>query len=211
MIPTHHKRVFADTERGRISITSFCSPEAIESLAFKRAFGMHPYYNPIVSTKQSLIQAANDADANVTIAATDDGDIVGFGILTYPGPEERWHRVGDRLMMEVAVIEVSRPWRSMGLSRKILAMVLDHPLKEDRIYYMVGYSWTWDLDGSAMAAMDYREMMIHLFSVFGFEVLQTNEPNVVLRPENLFMARIGKNISEANQKRFKQVRFNLDL
>jgi acetoin utilization protein AcuA len=90
-------------------------------------------------------------------------------------------------------------------------MVLDHPLKEARIFYMVGYSWTWDLDGSLMAAMDYREMMIHLFSVFGFEVLQTNEPNVLLRPENLFMARIGKNISEANQKRFKQVRFNLDL
>ncbi|MFH1982836.1 MAG: hypothetical protein ABIL58_13420 [Pseudomonadota bacterium] len=211
MIPTHQNRVFVDTERGRISLTSFCRPEDIRLLAFKRAFGTHPHYNPIVSKKQSLIQAAGDADANVTIAAADDGDIVGFGILAYPHPEERWHRVGDRIMMEVAVIEVSRPWRSMGLSQKILAMVLDHPLKEDRIIYMVGYSWTWDLDGSAMATMDYREMMIHLFSVFGFKVLQTNEPNVMLRPENLFMVRIGKNISEEIRIRLKRVQFNLDL
>lgn len=211
MTPTHQKRAFLQTTRGRVSLTSFCSPEDIEALAFKRAFGKHPHYNPIVSTKESLVRAAGGSDANVTIAATDDGDIVGFGILTYPAPEERWHRVGNQIMMEVAVIEVSRPWRSMGLSGKILSMVLDHPLVEDRIFYMVGYSWTWDIEGSKMATMEYREMMIHLFSAFEFKVLQTNEPNVMLRPENLFMARIGRNISDAIRRRLKMVQFNMDL
>lgn len=211
MTSPSQKRVFVDTQRGRIAITSFCRPEDIQGLAFKRAFGTHSHYNPIISTKQSLIRAAVEPDANVTVAATDDGDIVGFGILAYPRPEERWHRVGDRIMMEVSVIEVSRSWRSMGLSRKILAMVLDHPYREERILYMVGYSWTWDLDGSAMATMDYREMMIHLFSSFGFRVLQTNEPNVMLRPENLFMARIGQHISQDIRQRLKRVQFNLDL
>ena len=211
MTRTHQKRTFVHTIHGRISLTSFCTSEDIHSLAFKRAFGKHAHYNPIVSTKESLVRAAESADANVTIAATDDGDIVGFGILAYPAAEERWYRVGDRVMMEVAVIEISRPWRSMGLSAKILSMVLDHPFKEDRIFYMVGYSWTWDLDGSTMATMDYREMMIHLFSSFGFKVLQTNEPNVMLRPENLFMARIGLNISDDIRRRLKMVQFNLDL
>jgi len=74
---------------------------------------------------------------------------------------------------------------------------------------MVGYSWTWDLEG--ISAMDYRDMLISIFSQQGFETFQTNEPNIMMRPENLFMARIGGKISEPIRKRFKQVRFNLDL
>ena len=211
MTPIHQKKAFLKTTRGRISLASFCSPEDIGNLAFKRAFGKHPHYNPIVSTKEGLARAAGTPDANVTVAATDDGDIVGFGILTYPAPGERWHRVGGQIMMEVAVIEVSRPWRSMGLSGKILSMVIDHPLAADRIFYMVGYSWTWDMEGSQMGTMEYREMMIHLFSSFDFKVLQTNEPNVMLRPENLFMARIGRNIPDTVRRRLKMVQFNMDL
>ena len=74
---------------------------------------------------------------------------------------------------------------------------------------MVGYSWTWDLEG--ISAMDYRNMLIKIFSQQGFETFQTNEPNIMMRPENLFMARIGVNISEDITKRFKLVRFDLDL
>jgi acetoin utilization protein AcuA len=40
---------------------------------------------------------------------------------------------------------------------------------------------------------------------------QTNEPNILLRPENLFMARLGSNLSQEIQQRFKWVLFNLDL
>ena len=61
-----------------------------------------------------------------------------------------------------------------------------------------------------MSAMAYRNMLIKLGSPYGFRTFKTNEPNVLLRPENLFMARIGANISEEVQKRFKHVRFNLD-
>jgi len=73
----------------------------------------------------------------------------------------------------------------------------------------VGYSWTWDLEG--ISAMEYRNMLISLFSQQGFKTFQTNEPNIMMRPENLFMARIGANISENIRKRFKIVRFDLNL
>ena len=112
-------------------------------------------------------------------------------------------------MMVISVIEVGRPWRSLGISKKILRALVDHPLKEERIFYMVGYSWTWDLEG--ISAMDYRNRLISLFFQQGFKTYQTNEPNVKMRPENLFMARIGANISEDIIKQFKMVRFNLDL
>ncbi len=168
-------------------------------------------YNSILAKKESLIKAASQPDANVTLAFTENKEIIALSILQYSDSSERWLRVGDRIMMEVSVIEVSRRWRSMGIAGELLHSLMQHPLKEDRIFYMVGYSWTWDLNGTVISAAAYREMMTALFSRHGFQVFKTNEPNILLRPENLFMARIGANISEAVQKQFKKVRFNLDL
>ena len=199
------------TGQGVVKIRSFCTPDDIAPLGFKKTFSEFTRYSPIISKKESLAAAANRPDANVTIASTADGQIIGFAILQYPSPDERWIRVGDRIMMEVSVVEVSRAWRGDGIAAKLLELAVDHPLIEDRIFYMVGYSWTWDLDGVKMTVMDYRNMMIHLFSRYGFRICQTNEPNVLLRPENLFMARIGSNLPAEIQQRFKWVLFNLDL
>ena len=209
MSPKNQKRFEWSTRRGKVIINSFCSPDDIASLSFIKAYTKYARYRSIVSKKETLIKAASQPDTNVTLAFTPDGKIIGFGILEYPHPGERWQRVGDRIMMEVSVIEVGRPWRSLGISKKILRFLVDHPLKEGKIFYMVGYSWTWDLEG--ISAMDYRNMMIKIFSQQGFKTFQTNEPNIMMRPENLFMARIGANISESIQERFKQVRFDLEL
>jgi acetoin utilization protein AcuA len=75
---------------------------------------------------------------------------------------------------------------------------------------MVGYSWTWDMEGKQLQPMAYRDMMINLFSPHGFKIFQTNDPNIMLRPENVFMARIGSEVPDNIQKLFKLVRFNMD-
>jgi acetoin utilization protein AcuA len=113
-------------------------------------------------------------------------------------------------MMEVAAVEVSRTYRSLGISSCLLRRIVDHPLREKRIFYMVGYSWSWDLDDTGLDPMAYRSMMVRLFAKEGFQTLQTNEPNVMMRPENLFMARIGSEVGEDTRLRFKRVRFNMD-
>jgi acetoin utilization protein AcuA len=194
-----------------VTISSFCSPHEIESLFFEDAHTKHARYKPIVSEKETLIKAASQQDNNVTLAFTTDGRIIGLGILEYPPPESRWTRVGDRIMMEVSVIQVSRSWRGKGISKEILRTLVDHPLREDRIFYMLGYTWTWDLDGKGMAAAAYRDILIRLFTERGFTIFQTNEPNVMLRTENLFMARIGARISVDIKRQFKMVRYNLSL
>ncbi len=204
----HEKQTVWSTRRGEVIVSPFCGPDEIESLRFIDAYTKYAGYRSIVFKKKTLIEAASRQDTNVTLAFTPDGKIVGFGILEYPRPGERWERVGDRIMMEVSVIEIGRPWRSLGISKKIIRLLVDHPRNEARILYMMGYSWTWDLEGST--TMDYRDMLIGIFSQHGFKTFQTNEPNVMLRPENLFMARIGSNISASARKRFKQVRFDLD-
>ena len=195
---------------GGITIRSFCSPDQIDLLSLKETFVESGRYNPILSKKESLIDAAMQPDANVTLAYTEDKKIIGISILRYPHPDERWSKIEDRVMMEVSVTEVAGMWRLKGIARKLLGLLLDHPLREDRIIYMVGYSWTWDISGTGKSVIEYRDILINLFSQSGFRIYPTNEPNVMMRPENLFMARIGANISENVRKRFKLIRFNLN-
>jgi acetoin utilization protein AcuA len=112
-------------------------------------------------------------------------------------------------MIEVRAIEVCRSRRSGKIAGGILKKMLDYPQVKDKIVYMVGYSWTWDLDWTKKTAREYRRMLINLFEPQGFQEYQTNEPNICLKPENLFMGRIGKNISQVIQDRFKWLRFGL--
>jgi acetoin utilization protein AcuA len=194
----------------KVTIMSFCSPDDIEPLSLKETFVESGRYNPILTKKESLIDAAVMPDANVTLAYTEDKKIIGISILRYPHPDERWSKIEGRVMMEVAVLEVAGKWRLKGISKKLLGILLDHPLQDDRIIYMVGYSWTWDISGAEKSVIEYRNILINLFSHFGFGIYPTNEPNVMLRPENLFMARVGANISESIRKKFKLIRFNLN-
>ncbi len=112
-------------------------------------------------------------------------------------------------MMEVQAIEVCRNWRSFKIAPGLLKMVVGHPQVEEKILYMVGYSWTWDLKGTRKTAQQYRQMLINLFRPHGFKEYQTNEPNICLKSENLFMCRVGNNISQLILDRFKWLRFGL--
>ena len=80
---------------------------------------------------------------------------------------------------------------------------------EDRILYIVGYSWHWDLDETKKTLMQYRDTIVNLLTPLGFRQYPTNEPNVSLRAENLFMARIGANIDRAVKRRFTNLLFGM--
>ena len=57
---------------------------------------------------------------------------------------------------------------------------------------VVGYAWTWDLRGCGLdAARVTAALMARLFEPFGFREHATNEPNLCLKRENLFLTRIG--------------------
>lgn len=201
--------IFLATSLGELRIRSFCTPEDIRQLSFDRQFGTHAHYRSLYTKRDSLERKAEDPDASVVLAIADATHIVGFGVLAYPDPEERWSELQPRVMMEVNAIEVSREWRAKKIAKGIVQMMMVHPLIEEKIAYFVGYSWTWDLDGNRMSAQQYRQMMAKLFEPFGFQEFQTNEPNICLKPENIFMARIGGSISKEVQNQFKWLRFGM--
>lgn len=201
--------IFLATSLGELRIRSFCTPEDIRQLSFDRQFGTHAHYRSLYTKRDSLERKAEQPDTSVVLAIADSTHIVGFGVLAYPDPDERWSGLQPRVMMEVNAIEVSREWRAKKIAKGIIQMMMVHPLIEEKIAYFVGYSWTWDLDGNRMSAQQYRQMMAKLFEPFGFQEFQTNEPNICLKPENIFMARIGEAISRDVQNQFKWLRFGM--
>ena len=192
----------------KITIHSFCKPEEIQRYTFDGQFGMHAQYKSLYTKKESLEKNTSQKNANVTLAI-EGNNIVGFGVLNHPDEGDRWQALEPGLMMEVKAIEVCRRYRSHGIASKILEYLVASPIAEALIIYMVGYSWTWDLDGTGKSALDYRKMLIRLFEPFGLQELQTNEANICLKSENLFMARVGQQVSREKQQEFKWLRFGV--
>ena len=203
------KEIIWHTLKGDVRIRSFCTPEEIRHYTFDKQFGTHAHYRSLYTHRQSLEENAEQPEANIVLAVSRINHIIGFGVLAYPDADERWVELGPGIMMEVKALEVARDMRSAKLAHGLIKMMLAHPKIEDKIIYFVGYSWTWDLDGNHMTALAYRQMMIKLFEPYGFQEFQTNEPNICLKPENLFMGRIGKNISPEMQTNFKWLRFGV--
>ncbi len=209
MTDTQQKKIGRPTAKGRVRIVSHCTPEEIRKYLFDRQFATHARYKSLYTKRESLEEKALQSGTNVTLALSGEGRIIGFGVMAYPEPGERWSQLGCHLMMEIKAIEVSRNWRSAGVARGIIEQMVSDPQVEDIIVYMVGYSWTWDLEGTGKSASEYRRMLFNLFEPYGFNEYETNEPNIYLKPENMLLARIGKNVTPERQKDFKWLRFNI--
>ena len=197
------------TPKGEVSIRSFCNPEEIRKCTFDRQFAFHENYKSLYTSRDLIGKSAEQPDANVVLALAEQNNIVGYAVLAYPDPGERWTELGPGIMMEITAIEVCRSWRSFKIASAILKTLVAYPQVEEKIVYMVGYSWTWDLNGTRKTAQLYRQMLINLFKPQGFKEYKTNEPNICLKSENLFMCRVGNKISQTIRDRFKWLRFGL--
>ena len=197
------------THRADVRIRSFCSAAEIRQCKFDRQFTFYDHYKSLYTSRELLEKPAEESDTNIVLALAEQSHIIGYGVLTYPDPGERWADLGPKIMMEIEAIEVCRDWRSLKIAPCIAKMMVALPQIEEKIVYLVGYSWTCDLKETRKPAQQYRQMFINLFQPHGFEEYRTNEPNVCLKPENLFMCRVGKNITQVILDRFKWLRFGL--
>ena len=197
------------TPKGEVRIRSFCSPEEIRKCTFDRQFSFHAHNKSLYTSRELLEKTAEQPDANIVLALAEHNHIIGYAVLAYPDPGERWAELGPGIMMEVTAIEVCRSWRSFKIASAILKMLVAYPQVEEKIIYMVGYSWTWDLSGTRKTAQLYRQILINLFKPQGFKEYKTSEPNICLKSENLFMCRVGNNVRQVIRYRFKWLRFGL--
>jgi acetoin utilization protein AcuA len=191
-----------------IRVVGFCTPARIRNCSFHSGFGEYARFRSIYTRKETLEEFAAHPGGNVAVALTPRDRIVGFGVLDFPGPDERWSEVGDgRVMIELRALEVCREMRGAGLAPALLKGLLEYPAIEEKIVYLVGYSWTWDLEETASTVHQYRSKLMKLYTAFGFMEYQTNDFNICLRPENFFLARVGREVTDDLRKEFKWICF----
>lgn len=202
------KKVTHETEKGNLTIWSNCRSELFGGLEMDAGLGKFAHYSSIIQKLEAFEAIARRIGGKITLALTEPNIIVGYNACWYPAPDERWSALGD-LMYELAAVEVSRNYRGLSVAAKILELTLDDDFFEDKIAYINGFSWHWDLEGSGLNAAQYRMMMMRLYSPFGFREVYTNEPNIALRDENIMMIRVGGRVSSEDQRRFRYLRFGI--
>jgi len=196
------------TPRGPVRIVPQVRPEQLVSWELDPGIGKFSSYRSILTNKESLAEQAVDPRSNLCLAIHGEKTIVGYCVRRPPSPDERWAKLRPPIMFEVFG-ENARGWRGLGLMKPMLEEVCLEPENEERILYIVAYSWHWDLDYDKKSVQEYRDTIIHLLQPLGFRQYPTNEPNVCLRPENLFMARIGRKVDSEVQRRFTNLLFGI--
>lgn len=202
------KTIVVETPLGSVTIRNNRPPGSMGHLKLEDGLGSFAHYSSIIHNVEAFESIARRDGGRVTLAVAEPNLIVAYGVCYYPDAGERWGALGD-LMYEMAAIEVSRNYRNFAIGRKVMDLVMDDDFFEDKIVYMTGFSWHWDLEGSGLTAPQYRQKMIRLYKPYGFREVYTNEPNIALRAENLMMIRVGSRVSAEDQRRFRYLRFGI--
>ena len=84
------QEIILTTPKGDVRIRSFCSPGEIRKCSFDREFTFHADYKSLYTSRELLEKSAEQIDANVVLALTEQNNISGYGVLAYPDPGERW-------------------------------------------------------------------------------------------------------------------------
>ena len=195
------RRSAFETAAGSLMLHSFCPPSLVASLKAER--GLHAFARVPEREHQLLLGIAERPDCALTLAYTPGGEIVGQVTLA---PADAWWQ-GVANTYELAM-EVSSPWRRLGIARQLLSLTLEHPAVEEMILVAVGLSWHWDLKGSGLSPFRYRSLLAHILEPYHFFECLTDEPNVGLDPANILLVRIGKRVEqEVMDQSFQRMRF----
>jgi acetoin utilization protein AcuA len=200
--------VSINTPKGPVTLHFKASADMVDSLELDPGIGDFCDFCSLLPHKESLANAALDSETNLCLAVSETRRIVAYCLRRPPNCGDRWAEMTPPVLFEI-LAETARGWRAAKLMKALLTLLFSEAGNEKRILYIVGYSWTWDLEETRKDARAYRETLKSLLSPHGFKEYPTNEPNVSLREENLFMARMGQELERSTKKRFTNLLFGI--
>ena len=155
---------------------------------------------------EAILEIA-DLDEGRIIIARDGPHIIGYVTYHYPDELERWSDGNLPYLIELGAVEIALGYRSGGIGKKLIQLTMEDPFVENYIIITTEYYWHWDLKNNSLSVYEYKDIMIKLMASAGFEVYQTNDPEITAHPANTLMARIGKNIKRQQMMEFDKIRF----
>ncbi|MBE3559864.1 MAG: GNAT family N-acetyltransferase [Ktedonobacteraceae bacterium] len=166
-----------------------CSPAFVASLRIDP--GLSTLAHKPEREHQLLLNIARQPAATLALACTPRGEIVGE--LTIAPADSWWSGLHNLYEMG---LDVSASWRRMGIAQRLLQFAFAGLPVEKMILLAIGLSWHWDTEGTGVDARRYRSLMAQKLARYGFIEYFTSEPNILMDPANILLARIGRHVDQ---------------
>ncbi|MET3109703.1 GNAT family N-acetyltransferase [Salinicoccus halitifaciens] len=199
---TYHQEKMSIDGR-EITVEGPASHEMLSSCTFDE--GLDAFRVP-EEQYEALLEISELEEGRVIIAR-EGTHIVGYVTYHYPDPMERWSDGNLPYLLELGAVEITLDHRSGGIGKKMIQLSMEDPFVENYIIITTEYYWHWDLKNTGLDVYEYKDIMIRLMASAGFEVYQTNDPEISAHPANTLMARVGKNITRDQMMEFDKIRF----
>lgn len=190
-----------ETRQGSIRLFRRPAPDLLAGMAVEEGLGSAFRRKPDV-LKANLQRVASLEQAELVVAWTSEGRMVGYLLLLPPGPLERWGRDPALPLHELVALEVARPFRRLGIAKGMLGLAFSAGTWEERIALAPLYASQWDGEGNALDPRRYRRMLLVLFWRFGFAEFPTDDPEILADPSNLLLVRVGRQVPPEIYLRF---------
>jgi acetoin utilization protein AcuA len=195
-----------NTAKGMITVIPACSASDIQAMDLHASLGYF-WHNRIDRLKEALVKIASQPQGYVTVACTVEHIVIGFVTVSLPSEDMRWGRDHLEGLFELGGIEVARDWRRLRLADAMMKAMFGSGVFDKSIVIATGYRWCWDYDESGLTVNEYRDCLHRLFQRYGFQLLETDEPNIAWYPDNALVGRIGSRASSALTTKFKSLLF----
>src|SRR5574341_438996 len=193
-----------ETAKGSLRLLKHPTSDVIASMTVADGLGSRLRYPP-EELGRMLGQVAARQDAEVVVAATAQGRLVGYIVILAPDPLERWGRDPALPLTGIAALEVANTFRRLGLAKAMVELALAEGAWDERIVLAPLYSEQWDLYGTGLAKGAYRRMLVRLFQRFGFAEFATDEPEILADPSNRLLVRVGRHVGPDAYWRFSSL------
>jgi acetoin utilization protein AcuA len=194
------------TKKGEVIFARDFSEEYIRCLGMGEGLGVffHYRYQDAHKTRKILSSVSESGDTKLACVVFANC-IVGYVLIVSPEPDSRWSEINgallggfpalaDPVLLELGSIEMSTPWRGLGLSRELLRFMFEDRVFEEKIVISRELSWTWDLRSTGLTPLAYRSKLLRLFESAGFRYCDTDENEIGYAGENMLTARFGEKI-----------------
>lgn len=195
------------TKRGEVILARDFTEEFIRNLGMGEGLGVffHYRYQDAHKTRKILSSVSALGDAKLACVVFENC-IVGYVLIVSPEADSRWSEINDALLgsfpaladpvlLELGSIEMSTPWRGLGLSRELLRFMFEDPFFMEKIVISRELSWTWDLRSTGLTPLAYRSKLLRLFESAGFRYCDTDDNEIGYAGENMLTSRFGEKIS----------------
>ncbi len=195
--PANRKLLYP--ERGLVELIGRANSRLLSRLKMDKGLSN---FRPADLQHKVLLLIADLPTGRVSIARNGQ-TIIGYVTFHRPYKYSRWAH--HPLTLEVGGIEISPAWRKIGIASQLLKIAFSEPEVENYIIFTTEVCWYWDLKGNNLNLWQYRDLMVRLFASVGLVRMETDEPNITAHQANVFMARLGRNVTAEQRKAFQKL------